>query len=309
MTKEARDFFNIWWRLLRPHTLSAAFIPVFIGTALALEITSIHWGLLGAMLLASLLIQAATNMFNEYYDFKRGLDTKHSIGIGGTIVRDNIHPKVVLGLAFVFLAIATVLGIYICVLSSWWLAVVGFIGMSVGYLYTGGPYPIAYTPFGELLSGLFMGLLIIVISFFIQTGFISLKVVLISIPTSILIGAILMSNNLRDFDGDKAKGRRTLAIILGKENALSFLASMFFISFMFLFLLIYIKLASIWSLLVLLSIPTAIQAVKGFIGKEKPIEMMPAMKLTAKVNIRFGFLLGLSIIINYFLAYISSTCF
>lgn len=301
MTKERKEFWGIWWRLLRPHTLSAAFIPVFIGTALALEITSIHWGLFGAMLLASLLIQSATNMFNEYYDYKRGLDTKYSIGIGGTIVRDNIHPNIVISLAFVFLAIATLLGVYICVLSSWWLALVGFIAMSVGYLYTGGPYPIAYTPFGELLSGLFMGLLIILIAFFIQTSFISLKVVLISIPTSILIGAILMSNNIRDFDGDKAKGRRTLAIVLGKKRAVNFLAAMFISSYIILFVLIFLKIASLWSLLALLSIPTAIQAVKGFIGKEKPIEMMPAMKLTAKVNIRFGLLLGLSIVLSYYL--------
>ncbi|HLR73316.1 MAG TPA: 1,4-dihydroxy-2-naphthoate polyprenyltransferase, partial [Pseudogracilibacillus sp.] len=67
--------FQVWWRLLRPHTLTAAFVPVFVGSMYALVVDEVfHIGLFLAMLLASLLIQAATNMFNEYYDFVRGLD-------------------------------------------------------------------------------------------------------------------------------------------------------------------------------------------------------------------------------------------
>src|SRR5699024_2774381 len=94
-----RGGFQVWWRLLRPHTLTASFVPVFIGTIIAYIDGFIHVPLFIAMLVASILIQAATNMFNEYYDFKRGLDTEHSVGIGGTIVRDGIAPKTVLRLA------------------------------------------------------------------------------------------------------------------------------------------------------------------------------------------------------------------
>ncbi|TXK86240.1 1,4-dihydroxy-2-naphthoate polyprenyltransferase, partial [Parageobacillus sp. SY1] len=74
-----RDW-RVWWRLTRPHTLTAAFVPVSIGTALAFHETNIRISLFIAMLVASLFIQAATNMFNEYYDFKRGLDSPESIG-------------------------------------------------------------------------------------------------------------------------------------------------------------------------------------------------------------------------------------
>ncbi|HDR5033782.1 TPA: UbiA family prenyltransferase, partial [Bacillus anthracis] len=96
---------RIWWSLLRPHTLTAAFVPVFIGTAYAMQvggINQIHLPLFLIMLLACLLIQAATNMFNEYFDYKRGLDHEGSVGIGGAIVRDGIQPKTVLNLAFGF---------------------------------------------------------------------------------------------------------------------------------------------------------------------------------------------------------------
>ena len=78
-----RDGLQVWWRLLRPHTLTASFIPVFVGTMFAFVNENVfHVQLFLAMLLASILIQAATNMFNEYYDYVRGLDNEKSVGIG-----------------------------------------------------------------------------------------------------------------------------------------------------------------------------------------------------------------------------------
>jgi 1,4-dihydroxy-2-naphthoate polyprenyltransferase len=290
-----------WWQLTRPHTLTAAFVPVLLGTALAVQEHSVHIGLFMAMLIASLLIQAATNMFNEYYDFKRGLDNENSVGIGGTIVRDGVKPKTVLSIAFSFYGIAILLGFYICMNSSWWLAALGLVCMAVGYLYSGGPVPIAYTPFGELFAGFFMGMLIILISFFIQTGTVDTISVLISIPIFILVGGINLSNNIRDLDGDKENGRKTLAILLGREKAVRLLAGMFIVSFTWVFILIFLQIASPWLSIVLLSAPKAIKATKGFVGKSMPIEMMPAMKATAQTNTIFGFLLSIGLFLGYFL--------
>ncbi|MCH1625440.1 1,4-dihydroxy-2-naphthoate polyprenyltransferase [Fredinandcohnia quinoae] len=298
--KNANDF-QVWWRLMRPHTLTAAFVPVLIGTALAFLDTSIDIPLFLIMLLACLLIQAATNMINEYFDYKRGLDHAESVGIGGTIVRDGIKPKFILNLAFSFFGFATLLGVYICMNSSWWLALVGTICMAVGYLYTGGPFPIAYTPFGELASGFFMGLIIILISFFIQTGTVTSTSILVSIPIMILVGAINLSNNIRDLDGDKENGRKTLAILIGRNNAIKFLAANFIFSYVWTVVLAFTGVAPLWSLLVLLSIPKAIQATKGFIGKSEPIQMMPAMKATAQTNTIFGFLLSIGIFLSYYI--------
>lgn len=290
---------KVWWHLLRPHTLTAAFVPVLIGTALALQITSINIPLFIAMLLACLLIQAATNMINEYFDYKRGLDTAESVGIGGAIVREGIRPKTVLLLAFVFLGIATMLGVYISIYSSWWLAVIGSISMAAGYFYTGGPVPIAYTPFGELVAGFFMGLTIILIAFFIQTGTITATSALISGPVSILVGAILLANNIRDLDGDKKNGRKTLAILLGRQHAIHLLATMFIISYSWIIILILFNVASLWLLLVFISTPKAVKATRGFIGKTLPKQMMPAMVATAQTNTSFGFLLSIGLLLSY----------
>ena len=80
-----------YWHLMRPHTLTASIVPVLVGTATAKLFLlgsqdHIKFSLFLAMLIACLLIQAATNMFNEYYDFKKGLDDHTYVGIGGAIV-------------------------------------------------------------------------------------------------------------------------------------------------------------------------------------------------------------------------------
>jgi 1,4-dihydroxy-2-naphthoate polyprenyltransferase len=293
--------FRVWWQLTRPHTLTAAFVPVLLGTALAIQGTDIHLGLFLAMLLACLLIQAATNMFNEYYDFIRGLDTAESVGIGGAIVRDGIKPKTVLLLALTLYALAMLLGVYICMSTSWWLAAIGSVSMAMGYLYTGGPYPIAYTPFGELFAGFFMGCLIILISFFIQTGTVTSTAILISIPISILVGAILLANNIRDLDGDKEFGRKTLAILVGRANAIRLLAGMFIVSYLLVFILIAMDITSPWTAIIVLSSPKAIKATIGFTRNSIPIKMAPAMIATAQTNTIFGFLLSIGLFIAYFL--------
>lgn len=297
---ERNEGWRVWWQLMRPHTLTASFVPVILGTVLAYELLDrIHVGLFLAMLIASILIQAATNMFNEYYDYKRGLDTEESVGIGGTIVRDGVQPKVIMRLALLFIAISILLGFYICANSSWWIAVVGLISILVGYLYTGGPLPISSTPFGEIMSGLFMGINIILISFFIQTGTITTTAILVSIPTTILIGVINLSNNIRDVKGDKEFGRKTLPVSLGRDRALIIMAGCFLISYLWIIGLIIFYNLTPWLLIVFLSTPKAYKAVKGFIGKSEPIEMMPAMKATAQTNTIFGFLLSIGFIISF----------
>ncbi|MBS4216714.1 1,4-dihydroxy-2-naphthoate polyprenyltransferase [Bacillus sp. FJAT-49711] len=291
---------RIWWQLSRPHTLTAAFIPVLLGTALAIKSGPFHIPLFIAMLVASLLIQTATNMFNEYFDYARGLDHENSVGIGGAIVRNGIKPKTVLSLGFLLFGVSLILGLYIAISSSWWVAVIGLVCMAVGYFYTGGPKPIAYTPFGELMSGFFMGVVIIQISYFIQTGYISKMSILVSIPVSILIGSIMLANNIRDLDGDQENGRKTLAIIIGRQNAIALLASMFIISYAWIIFLILFTDSSFWLLITFISIPKALKAVKGFIGKTEPIQMMPAMKATAQTNTFFGFLMAIGLFISYF---------
>lgn len=298
---QADSGWRVWWQLTRPHTLTASFAPVFLGTMIAINYTDIHWGLFLAMLIASLLIQAATNMFNEYYDFARGLDNEKSVGIGGAIVRNGVKPKTVLSLALFLYLIAAVIGIWICSQTSWWLLVVGGAAMAIGYLYTGGPYPIAYTPFGELFSGVVMGYLIVIIAFYIQTMSVTVEASLLAVPSTLLVAAIMMTNNIRDMVGDAASGRKTLVILAGRPAGVAILASFFAISYLWILALVIFNDLTPWTLLVFLSAPKAFNVVKTFRRYTKPLEVMPAMKATGITNTLFAFLLGIGLLIHHLL--------
>lgn len=298
-TLQADRGWRVWWQLTRPHTLTASFAPVFLGTMIAIRNTQIDWLLFAAMLVASLLIQAATNMFNEYYDFARGLDNEKSVGIGGAIVRNGVKPKTVLTLAFILYAIAGILGIYICMQTSWWLLVVGGIAMLVGYLYTGGPYPIAYTPFGELFSGLFMGFLIVIIAFYIQTGTVTTDAILLSVPSTLLVAAIMMSNNIRDIVGDAASGRKTLAILAGRPAAVNILLGFFVLSYVWIAAMVLFGMITPWALLVFLSILKPIRIIQIFKRYTEPLKVMPAMKDTGITNTLFAFLLAIGLLLGH----------
>jgi len=291
---------GVWWRLMRPHTLTASFVPVLVGTAMAIFDHQLDIPLFLAMFIASIMIQAATNMLNEYFDYVRGLDTEESVGIGGTIVRDGIAPAIVRNLAIIFYIISVLIGVYICMESSWWVAAAGSLSILISYLYNAGPLPIASTPLGELFSGLFMGPVIVMITYYIQAGELTMDYILLSISVGLLIGAINLSNNIRDLDGDKEHGRKTLAILLGRPRAIVLLAGIFAVAFLLTAVLVVIQIITPWVLIVVLSIPKAVQAIKQFRGKTVAHEMMPAMKSTAQLNTLFGLLLTVGLIIGYF---------
>jgi 1,4-dihydroxy-2-naphthoate octaprenyltransferase len=293
------NWLKVMWNLFRPHTLTASFIPVLIGSALAWNATGhLRALLLAAMLTASVLIQAATNIFNEYFDHASGLDSVESVGIAGAITQDGIQPKTVLRIAIVMLVLATLLGVFICSQSSWWLAPIGVLCMAVGYLYTGGPCPISATPFGEIFAGGFMGSGIILLSCFIQQKFVSGYDVLVSIPSAILIGAILTANNIRDLEGDRDHGRRTLVILLGHERAVRFLACSLLTANFWIVALVAVRALSPWTLLVLGSLWPSMAAIRILHAGGTPAGMMLGMKRVAQTNTIFGLLLLIGLLVN-----------
>lgn len=292
--------FDFWWRLLRPHTLTASFVPVAVGSAYAFGQTDdFRFVLFFAMLLASMLIQVATNLFNEYYDYIRGLDTAQSVGISGTIVHDGASPRFVLNCALVCYAIAALLGIYICAQSSWWLIVIGGFCMLIGYLYTGGPYPISASPFGELFAGGFLGTGVISISYFLQTGCVTWQCLLVSFPIFLLIGMILTANNLRDRVGDAANGRRTLVILLGHEKSVKLMTIVFGICYLWPLVLMLAADISPTVCLCFFSVTSPAKAIKIFTPPDRsPREMMPGMKYVAQTNTRYGLLYALGLLLG-----------
>ncbi|KRW92088.1 1,4-dihydroxy-2-naphthoate octaprenyltransferase [Alicyclobacillus tengchongensis] len=289
---------GVWWRVLRPFTLTASIVPVLVGAGIAIPFYHFHvWRFL-AMFLASILIQSATNMFNEYYDFKRGLDDERMVGIAGTIVRDGVKPTTVLRLGFIFMTVALLLGIYLCATTSWWLALVGIVSMGIGYLYSGGPWPLAYTPFGELAAATAMGPVIVLISFYLQSGTVTWRAALLSIPIGLLIGAILFANNMRDMVQDAEGGRRTVVILLGRERGRILFASVFAAAYLVIVMLVVFHLLTPWALFVFATIPTAVYVVRLYYQYTEPAKLHAAVKGTSNLLFRFGVVMFCAMLVS-----------
>lgn len=282
---------RILWQLLRPHTLTASFVPALIGSVMAWPTGHFRASLAVMMLLASMLLQSAVNMFNEYYDYRRGLDHIESVGIGGAIVHKHMPAERVFQLGIAFVGLAFLLGVHIMSQSSWRILPWGLGCLLVGYLYSGGPHPISATPLGELAAGACMGVGIISIAYYIHTVHVTPVVFLVSVAPSIMIGAILMANNIRDLDDDRAHGRKTLAVLFGKQKATFILAAMFLTAYLWVAALAAFGQISFWTMLVLISMPKSIQAIVRFRTGVGSQELMSAMVATAQANTIFGLLL------------------
>lgn len=294
----ARRRFGVWWRMLRPFTLVASVAPVLGGTALAYAHGGFHAGRFLAFLLAAVLIQSATNMFNEYFDYVRGLDTREHVGIAGTIVRDGVSPRLVITLAWTFLATAVALGLYISATSSWWVFGVGLMCLGVAFIYSGGPLPLSSTPLGELAAGTTMGPVMILLVYYTQTLRVTATALWVSVPIGILIGAILLANNIRDIEADRAGGRRTLPIVLGRQAAVGVLAGSFVASYAIALALVATGHLTPWALLVLLSVPKAAQPVRLFLREREPVRLHPAVKGVAQTLASFGGLLVVGLLLS-----------
>lgn len=292
--------FEFYWKLTRPHTLPASVIPAVTGVCFAIYADKVfHPFLALIMILSAVLIQIATNFFNEYFDYKNGLDTEDSVGIGGAIVREGISPRAMLIAAFALYGISGIFGIILAANSSWWLLVIGGICLLIGYCYTGGPYPISRTPYGELFAGFLFGSGFSMIAYFTQTGHITLYSFAISLPLVVLIGLLLTANSLRDRVADAENGRRTLAILLGHDKTILFMIFGFTFSYIWLFVL----LAYGQNLLILLPLFSAVYAINCINAYRNskghsPRKMMRGMLFCSKTLKQFGILYIVAILLQ-----------
>lgn len=296
-----RSFLAEWFWLARPFSLTAAAVPVLFGTALALTDGGFAWGPFLAMLLGSLLIQAATNMFNEFYDEKRGLDTAEAIGIAGSIVQGRMHARTVLHGALFCYTLALFCGLYLISVGGWPILVLGCLSALGGYLYSAGPRPIAYTPASEIAVFLFMGVLIVVITYAVQAGTFPLYVPLAALPIGGPVAAILLANNIRDMESDRRGGRRTLPIVFGRTTGILFYRLLLLEAYAAVAALAALGIVPVLSaLLPLLSIPLVPRLWRGISATTVPERLDAGVKGTAGFHLAFGLLYTAGVLIGWF---------
>ncbi|MDY0289681.1 MAG: prenyltransferase [Sphaerochaeta sp.] len=174
---------------------------------------------------ATLFVDMGTTGFNSYFDYRNGTDTQETnCEDDKVLVYQGVSPLLALLVSLMLFASAGVLGLVLAFLTSWKLLVVGGACMLVGFAYTGGPFPISRTPFGELFAGFFLGTTLFLISYFVQTGTVTSEALLASLPALVLVGMILSVNNSCDRTSDAKAGRKTLTIMLGRWGTTALLA-------------------------------------------------------------------------------------
>ena len=250
---------RIWLMAARVRTLPAAIAPVLVGTSLAGAAGIFRVGPFVAALLGSILIQIGTNLANDYSDARRGADSDDRLGPVRVTAGGLVPPRQVLIATYVTFALAVLCGLYLVFAAGIELLFVGIASIAAGVLYTGGPKPYGYEGLGEVFVFLFFGIAAVTGSTFAQLESWPRDAFILAVPVGLLAAAILVVNNVRDLDGDKRAGKRTLAVRLGRERARTVYGLTLYIAYLVAPLPWLLGTLSPWLLLPWLTLPLAVR--------------------------------------------------
>ncbi len=212
-----------WWQASRPFSFTVSVIPPILGTVIAKTYTDIdiNWFFFALTLLGCVISHAGSNILSDYFDFKKGVDRAGTFGSSGVITGGKVSPRKALWGGLTCFAIAGFIGLYMILtvpngLGLIWLILAGFF---LGFFYTTPPFAIKYLALGDFAVALAFGVGMTLGAYFVQTGSYAWEPLLYSIPSALLVDAILHSNNLRDIANDSVVGIKTVAMLLGETNA------------------------------------------------------------------------------------------
>ena len=283
-----------WLLASRPKTLSAAAVPVVVGTACASARGDVRWGAALAALLGALLLQIGANFANDVFDFEKGADTAERLGPLRAVQAGLLSPRSVRrGMIFVF-ALALVIGVYLTFVAGPVILLIGIASMVSAVAYTGGPYPLGYHGLGDLFVFLFFGLVAVCGTAFVEIGRVPLLSVVAAAPVGALATAILVVNNLRDRVTDSVAGKRTLAVRFGRDFAIGQYRALLAMSYLTPLALALAGAIGSEVLLPVLTLPMAIEAERRVRSSEGRA-LNPLLARTALLLLLFGVLFALGL--------------
>jgi 1,4-dihydroxy-2-naphthoate octaprenyltransferase len=209
--------FQAWKTAARVHTLPAAIVPVLVGTGLAYGEGVFRWDVFVCALIGAVAIQVAANFANDASDAHRGADTEDRLGPPRMVALGVISARQMWVATWIAIGVAAVAGILLTVIAGWVVLLIGVSSVLAMLGYVGGPLPYGYRGLGEVFVFLFFGLVATVGSRYVYDQTAPLTAWLLAIPVGFLVTAILVVNNYRDIDTDRAAGKRTLAVIMGRR--------------------------------------------------------------------------------------------
>lgn len=281
----------VWLRAIRIFSFTASVIPILVGTAAAAHHGDANPVLTMAMLLASIATHAGSNLANDYFDHRRGIDSAASLGPSGVIQDGSLSANQVRTGMIVAFGIATGLGLAIVAVAEWPILVLALVSLAIAFAYTGGPIPLGYVGLGEFAVFFAMGPAMVAGSAYVLTGKLTSTALLASIPMGCLVAAILHANNLRDMNLDRAAGKTTLATLLGRRHANYEFALLIGAAYVTLPLILFVDLGLAPALLPITSAPAAVRVVRHVMNARDPWALNAGVKRTAALHLQFGQLL------------------
>lgn len=251
------DRIRAWWKASRPPYYIATIVPLMAGWMLAVRDGAA--GQIGLFLLInlySLMIHFATNLANDYFDYLQGTDSGGSIGgsrmlQAGLITVGELRASLlVLYFGSFFLAVG-----YMTVTDMWILS--PFVALSIfsSIFYTAPPIRYGYHGLGEVFVGINMGPVMVLGTYWIMTGHPSWEAVFISLPIGIMVAGILYFQSIPDMETDKAAGKRTITVRLGREGAIKWLIIQWMVVYLLILILAVSKVLSSVAMASLLTLP------------------------------------------------------
>lgn len=201
---------------MRLRTLPVSVAGVIAGTGFAVMDNSLKIAPAVLCLVFAVLAQVASNFANEYYDYKAGLDAPGRVGPRRSVTEGDITPQAMKTATFLTLALACAVGCSLIIWGGWWLIAVG-ITIALGVLaYSTGPYPLSHHGLGELAVIAFFGIIPVNFTYYLQAGGFDWSVFIGSVSIGLMGANVLIVNNYRDLEDDRAVDKHTLAVLLGR---------------------------------------------------------------------------------------------
>jgi 1,4-dihydroxy-2-naphthoate octaprenyltransferase len=288
---------KIWFLATRPWSFTMTAISVGVGGAVAALDGAFDVWLFLLTLVGAVCVHGATNLINDYFDYKSGVDRP---GAPTTLYRPHplvqglISPRAVLWVSAGLYAIAAIIGLALLALKGAGLLWFILVGAIASFFYTAGPIKYKYLALGELAVFLMWGPVIVGGTYFVQRGSLSPDAVLISVPFGLLVALVLLANNLRDIDYDRSAGIATLGTLLGQQKTRVLYQGLILLAYLATALLIALKILSPWGLLVFFSAPVAFRLIRT-LQREIPND---ADARTAQLDTLFGVWLIIGLILE-----------
>lgn len=302
-----------WLIAARPFALPASTMSVIFGTVLAITIGNAPFNLFlfMAALIGMVFLHTGSNLLNDVFDFKKGID-RNVNPVSGAVVRGWITPVQALRAGLFFLLAGSLIGLFLVNRVGTPILWIGLTGVAVGGLYTWGPMPLKFNALGDLAVFLNFGVLGSLGAWTVQTGSLSWTPALWAVPMSLFVVGILHANNWRDIQSDRAGGIQTMASLLGDSASESYYIFLLLSPFAIILIYLFLSIAHwlepempMMFLITLIAIPKAIKLITK--GKRRKNPAMPLDFLaldgeTAQLNLFFGILciiaLGLDALIS-----------